>query len=79
VLKALSAGGAVCEPFGVFFAPFLFVEKHPFVVPSNPPELPQIGRCCSHEQYNAATETSPYPLISEQLLSLLQIIACYCY
>jgi hypothetical protein len=39
VLKALSAGGAVCEPLGVCFAPFLIVEKHPFVLSLNPPEL----------------------------------------
>jgi hypothetical protein len=39
-LKTLAAGGAVCEPLGVCFAPFLIVEKHPFVLSSNPPELP---------------------------------------
>jgi hypothetical protein len=38
-LKALAAGGAVCEPLGVCFAPFLIVEKHPFVLSLNPPEL----------------------------------------
>jgi hypothetical protein len=39
-LKALSAVGAVCERFGVCFAPFLIVEKHPLVLSSDPPELP---------------------------------------
>ena len=39
-INALAAGGAVCEPLGVCFAPFLIVEKYPFVLSSNPPELP---------------------------------------
>ena len=39
-LKSLSAVGAVCERFGVRFAPFLIVEKHPLVLSFNPPELP---------------------------------------
>jgi hypothetical protein len=39
-LKLQAAGGAVCERFGVCFAPFLIVEKHPLVRSSNPPELP---------------------------------------
>ncbi len=39
-LKVLAARGAVCEPFGVCFAPFLIVEKHPLVLSFNPPELP---------------------------------------
>jgi hypothetical protein len=38
--KALTTSGAVCEPFGVCFAPVLFVEKHPLVLSFNPPELP---------------------------------------
>ena len=38
-LEAQAAGGAVCKPFGVCLAPFLIVEKHPFVLSSNPPEL----------------------------------------
>ena len=38
-LKALSAVGTVCERFGICFAPFLIVEKHPLVLSFNPPEL----------------------------------------
>ena len=38
-LKALTAGGAVDEPFGVCFTVFLIVEKHPFVRSCDPPEL----------------------------------------
>jgi hypothetical protein len=38
-LKALAAGWAECEPFGVWGAPFLIVKKHPFVLSSDPPEL----------------------------------------
>lgn len=76
-LKAHAAGGALYEAFGVCLTPHLIVEKDPLVLSLNPPELPQIGCCCSHEQYSAATGTSPYPLILELLLSLLQIIARY--
>ena len=39
-LKVLGAVGAVCERFGVCFAPYLIVEKHPLVLSFNPPELP---------------------------------------
>ena len=39
-LKTLAAGRAVYAPLGVCFTPFLIVEKHPFVLSSNPLELP---------------------------------------
>ena len=39
-LKALTAVGAVDEPFGVCFTAFLIVEKYPGVLSSSPPELP---------------------------------------
>jgi hypothetical protein len=39
-LDVLAAVGAVRERLGVCFAPFLIVEKHPFVLSSDPPELP---------------------------------------
>jgi hypothetical protein len=39
-LNTLATGRAVCTSLGVCFAPFLIVEKHPFVLYSNPPELP---------------------------------------
>jgi hypothetical protein len=39
-LKPLAARGAVREAFGVGFAPFLIVEKHPIVLSFEPPELP---------------------------------------
>jgi hypothetical protein len=39
-LDALAAVGAVRERLGVCFAPFLIVEKHPFVLSFDPPELP---------------------------------------
>jgi hypothetical protein len=75
----LAAVGAVCEPFGVCWAPLLTVKKHPFVLFSNPPERPPdrvllLARTIQYGHWN----TSPYPLILGLLLVLLQSIAYYC-
>jgi hypothetical protein len=69
----------VNKPLGVCFTPFLIVEEHPLVLSSDPPELPQIWWCCSHEQYSAATGSSPYPSIPGRLWLLLQVITHYCH